>query len=196
MTPTRTTLLPVAAAALVALAGACADTDPDRSGEAAAPTAASTRPVPTRDRAPRAPRRAARLPGLPAVTAGFMGWDRLNRAPIPPDSPQARRVGVDAHRGVKNVYVRVPGAGRPAGGPFPAGTVIVKAAGEDPLRPTLVAVMRKVAGADPAHGDWRFAEYTRPAPGTPFGSPLSGEVCWSCHAIAAGTDWVFTTPGP
>jgi hypothetical protein len=88
--------------------------------------------------------------------------------------------------------VRVP-HGRRAAAPFPDGTVVVKAAGEDPLRPTLVAVMRKVAGSDPAHGDWRFAEYTRAAPGGRFGDPLTGAVCWSCHAIAAGTDWVFTT---
>ena len=71
----------------------------------------------------------------------------------------------------------------------------MKAAGEDPSRPTLVAVMRKIAGSDPAHGDWRFAEYTRGAPGERFGAPLTGAVCWSCHAIASDTDWVFTAPG-
>ena len=80
----------------------------------------------------------------PPTEIGFGGL--LN---FPPDSPQAQRVGFDAHRGVKHVYVRVPG-GAAARAPFPDGTVVVKAAGDDPLRPTLVAVMRKVAGADPA----------------------------------------------
>ncbi|MGE0026703.1 MAG: cytochrome P460 family protein [Thermoleophilia bacterium] len=191
MTGIRLALVPMAAAVVVA-AAACADggpaAGPQTTPARSAPEARDPTPGPT----PRPQRRA--LPGLPKATAGFMAWDRINRAPIPPDSPQARRVGVDAHRGVKNVYVRVPRGRRPVA-PFPDGTVIVKAAGDDPSRPTLVAVMRKVAGADPANGDWRFAEYTRAAPGEPFGEPLTGAVCWSCHAIASETDWVFTTPG-
>lgn len=185
----RLALVPVAAAVVVA--AACAD-----GGPAAGPQTTPARSAPAaRDPAPAPTPRPRALPGLPAATAGFMRWERLNRAPIPPDSPQARRVGVDAHRGVKNVYVRVP-RGRRAGAPFPDGTLVVKAAGDDPARPTLVAVMRKVAGADPAHGDWRFAEYTRAAPGGRFGEPLTGAVCWSCHAVASGTDWVFTAPAP
>ena len=187
----------LAVAALVApFAAGCGG---DEAADAARPATSAPTPPATVPRHPGPPprRRAApaRLPGLPALTAGFMGWERLNREPIPPDSPQARRVGFDAHRGVKHVYVRVPG-GAAARAPFPDGTVVVKAAGEDPLRPTLVAVMRKVAGADPAHGDWRFEEYTRAAPGERFGDPLTGAVCWSCHAIATETDWVFTAAGP
>ncbi len=193
MTPMRTALLPIAAA--VALVAACSEGG-DRDAGPAATTAPQRTAPPSTAPAPAGPAprpRPTALPGLPAETAGFMAWERLNRAPIPPDSPQARRVGVDAHRGVKNVYVRVP-RGQRAAPPFPDGTLVVKAAGEDPSRPTLVAVMRKVAGADPAHGDWRFAEYTRGAPGDRFGEPLTGAVCWSCHAIAADTDWVFTAP--
>jgi hypothetical protein len=191
MTRVRAALVPFAAAA--ALVAACAEEEP--AAGPATTARATTAPARTAP-APPEPRPAPRpLPGLPAETAGFMGWDRLNRDPIPPDSPQARRVGVDAHRGVKNVYVRLPRGRVAGGGAFPDGTLIVKAAGEDPSRPTLVAVMRKIAGSDPAHGDWRFAEYTRGAPGERFGAPLTGAVCWSCHAIASDTDWVFTAPG-
>jgi hypothetical protein len=179
------------AAAAAVVAGCAGDGD---GGDAARTTtpAAAPRTAQAPARAPARPPAPQALPGLPAETAGFAGWDRLNRAPIPPDSAQAQRVGFDAHRGVKHVYVRAP-RGRPAGGAVHAdGTVIVKAAGDDPLRPTLVAVMRKVAGSDPAHGDWRFEEYTRGAPGERFEGPLTGEVCWSCHAVASETDWVFT----
>jgi hypothetical protein len=190
-----------ALAAAAAVAAGCGGDGGGSEGGAddapTAPAATSPRTAPGPATAPaQAPAPApVPLPGLPPETAGFAGWDRLNRAPIPPDSPQAQRVGFDAHRGVKHVYVRVP-RGRPAAGTdHPDGTVIVKAAGEDPLRPTLVAVMRKVAGSDPAHGDWRFEEYTRAAPGERFEGPLTGEVCWSCHAIASETDWVFTASG-
>ncbi len=57
----------------------------------------------------------------------------------------------------------------------------------------LVATMRKVAGADPAHGDWRFVEYLADGRGgfaTRAG--LSDAGCWGCHGIAADMDWVFT----
>jgi hypothetical protein len=198
MRPFRIAAVPLAATA--ALVVGCAQSDPaaeplrETGTGASAPPATATGPARPRRPSPSPPPAPPPLPGLPAETAGFMRWERLNRAPIPPDSAQARRVGVDAHRGAKNVYVRVPRGGR-AGAPFPDGTVVVKAAGEDPRRPTLVAVMRKVAGADPEHGDWRFAEYTRAAPGERFGDPLTGAVCWGCHAIAADTDWVFTTRG-
>ena len=63
---------------------------------------------------------------------------------------------------------------------------------------TLVAIMRKVAGSDPAHGDWEYVEYKRSGAGRDFATDasLTGATCWSCHAIAAGTDWVFTPADP
>jgi len=137
------------------------------------------------------------LPGLPRDTAGFDRWPRLNAAPIPPDSEQTRRVGFDAHRGVKNVYVDSPAAapGQPVGGVFAPGTVVVKAGGDDGVI-TLIAIMRKVAGSDPEHGDWEFVEYIRSGAGEDFTTDarLTGPTCWSCHAIARETDWVFTPP--
>jgi len=67
--------------------------------------------------------------------------------------------------------------------PFPDGTVIVKQV----LEAGLVAVMQKVAGSDPKHGDWKWIEYR------PDGT-IAGEdsLCWGCHLQAEGSDWVFT----
>ena len=202
MTPR--TLLPLAVAAIALALGACGggETEGEAAGYAT-PVTAAARPTTAAARTEPAPEpRPAALPGLPAFTAGFAGWDRLNREPIPPDSEQTRRVGFDAHRGTKQVFVSTPRESLARGGvqrfPYPDGTIVVKAAGEDPGSPTLVAVMRKVAGSDPAHGDWEFQEYKRSGAGDAFATDdgLTGATCWGCHAIASGTDWVFTTLDP
>jgi hypothetical protein len=171
-------------------------------GGAEEPAARATGPETTTATEPAAPpapppARPAPLPGLPAFTAGFQRWDRLNAAPIPPDSEQTRRVGFDAHRSTKNVYVSVPRERLRPGGDFPVGTVLVKAGRVDG-EITLAAIMRKIQGVDPAHGDWEFVEYTRSGPSAAFAtSPsLTGATCWGCHAIAEETDWVFTPLGP
>ncbi len=157
----------------------------------AATTAPPAAPAPAPTPAPKA------LPGLPADLAGFERWTRLNRRPIPPDSAESQRVGFDAHRSTKQVHLNPTAARRNGGGPFRNGSVIVKAGREGGLL-TLVAIMRKVAGADGEHGDWRFREYTRTSAAEPFTtSPaLTGATCWSCHAIAEPTDWVFTALTP
>lgn len=138
------------------------------------------------------------LPGLPADVAGFPRWSRLNARPIPPNSAQDRRVGVDAHSGVKNVYVNQPPArlfdanGRPRL-PFPNGTIVVKAAREGGFV-HLVAIMRKIQGVDPAHADWRWVEYHRDRAGAAFATDAisRGPTCWGCHGIARATDDLFT----
>ena len=150
-------------------------------------------PAPAPDPAPK-PRA---LAGLPAFTAGFQRWDTLNAEPIPPDSAQTRRVGFDAHRGTKEVYVSVPRERLTPGGEFPVGTILVKAARNDGVI-TLAATMRKIQGADPAHGDWEFVEYKRASADAAFATDasLTGATCWSCHQIAEDTDWVFTPLDP
>ncbi len=122
-------------------------------------------------------------PGLPDFIAGYEGWPKLNAAPIPVN-PEG-----DAHLGVKEVF-----ASQQAGsnGVYPDGTVIVK----EGVRPDtdfvgLVAIMRKEAGADPAHNDWVFVEYTRESRDAAYGLQAEGEVCWSCHMGAAETDYVW-----
>jgi len=192
-------------AAVVVLAlgiASCASDGDDGDGDGAgAGTATAARTAAATTTTTRRPPRRARpraLAGLPRYTAGFQRWTRLNARPIPPDSAQTRRVGFDAHRGTKNVYVnrRRARLTRPNGAqrlPYPAGTILVKAARNGGYV-SLVAIMRKIQGADPAHGDWRYVEYKRDGPRERFttSASLTGATCWSCHGIAEDTDWVFT----
>lgn len=122
-------------------------------------------------------------PGAPRFVAGYRGWVKLNDAPI---SPRAS----DPHDGTKNVYASKR---RRADARFPAGTIVVKEAtrpGADFIG--LIAVMRKQRGADPAHNDWVFVEYTREAANARFQEIARGSVCWSCHVGAVDLDYVFT----
>jgi hypothetical protein len=137
-----------------------------------------------RDAGPTAP------PGLPPYVAGYERWLRLNATPIPPRPS-------DPHDGTKDVFVnQTRDAIAPAGRqvfPYPDGAVVVKAA----VRPGadfvgLVAVMRKRAGSDPAHGDWTFVEYARGSAAEPFRELARDGACWGCHATARATDWAFT----
>ncbi len=125
---------------------------------------------------------AGALPGLPSFTGGYTAWTKLNARPIPPRS-------ADPHSGVKNVFA----SKRRRGSAFPAGTVVVKEVRQPGRKWVyLVATMRKVAGSDRAHGDWRFVEYTRSGPRARFRVTAQNGVCWSCHAGARSRDWVFT----
>jgi hypothetical protein len=178
---------------------ACGGDDAGSAGAGDATTAppATTAPAPAPAPKPKPRPRPKALAGLPAFTAGFQRWDRLNAEPIPPDSPQTKRVGFDAHRGTKDVYVSVPRARLTRGGEFPVGTILVKAARTDGAI-TLAAIMRKIQGVDPAHGDWEFVEYKRSSPDAAFATDasLTGATCWGCHQIAEDTDWVFTPLDP
>ena len=125
------------------------------------------------------------LPGLPAYTAGFDRWLKLNRRPIAP-----RRN--DAHLGTKNVYVNQ----RRVRIPYPYGTVVVKSIrrpGESYA--SVVAVMRKVRGANRRHNDWVMVEYGRASPRGRFSAFASGSLCTSCHVQAKRRDYVFTRLG-
>ena len=185
MTTRRAVVIAASAGLALGLGGCGGDGDQPAGAATTSPPAASGPAPRTADPPPLPPA----LPGLPADIAGFQVWDRLNAAPIPPDSAQTRRVGFDAHRATKDVYVSRPGAEAP----FPDGARVVKA-GRDGDLVRLVAIMRKVRGSDPEHGDWEFVEYTRSGPDQAFAtSPgLTGATCWSCHSIARETDWVFT----
>ena len=83
------------------------------------------------------------------------------------------------------------------GGEFPEGTILVKVARTEG-EITLAAIMRKIQGVNPAHGDWEFVEYKRSGAGAPFATSagLTGATCWGCHQIAQDTDWVFTPLDP
>jgi hypothetical protein len=196
MTVSRLTLTrPLALAVAVALgAGAllagCGGDDGDAASTPAT-TEATTAPEPAPEPEPApAPPPPRAEPGLPPITAGYEDFTRLNAQPIPP-SPAA------PHGDTKNVYVNQPRERIAPGGtpryPYPDGTVVVKSGsgGGDDAR--IVAVMRKVAGLDPAHGDWEYIEYSRPDPSSPYTVLARDAVCWGCHAGATDTDWVYTT---
>jgi Cytochrome P460 len=124
----------------------------------------------------------APLPGLPKSVAGYKGWMKLNDAPLPPRDS-------DPHLSTKNVYASEEAR---ANGRFPNGTVIVKegmAPGKDFI--TLIAIMRKERGADPAHNDWLFVEYARVRRDQRFSELASGAVCYGCHVGAESTDYVW-----
>ena len=142
-------------------------------------TAETTTPQTTTEEAPPPPEAP---PGVPGFVAGYRGWVKLNDAPIPPRAS-------DPHNGTKNVYASKE---RRPSGRFPADTIVVKEAsrpGADFIG--LIAIMRKERGADPAHGDWVFVEYTRDTRRERFQEIGSGAVCWSCH-VGADADYVFT----
>ncbi len=179
-----------AAAALVALVAACGGgSSPEDAAPAETQTVldtAPTDPAPSTTVPPPAPPRPKPLSGLPAFTAGYDGWRKLNRKPIPP------RQSADAHSGTKNVYASKKL--RPSGS-FPNGTILVKEAvrpGRDFIG--LIAIMRKERGLDRDHNDWRFVEYTRDSAGARFAETASGSVCWTCHMGAQQTDyvWIYT----
>ena len=180
----------LASTLLVAVAACGGGSDPGTSpttsaGATTTVSEATTEPEPTREETtteavpppPKAP------PGIPAYVARYRDWVKLNDAPIPPRA-------ADPHNGTKNVYASQE---RRANGRFPYGTIVVK----DANRPGtdfigLIAIMRKKRGADPAHNDWVFVEYTRDARDERFGKIAGGSVCWSCHMGALDSDYVFT----
>jgi Cytochrome P460 len=171
----------VLAAALLAACGS--------SGEEATPTEPAAAPAATTTEPPEVPGTTtevpAPLPGLPKSIAGYREWTKLNKASIAPRDS-------DPHLGTKEVYASKQ---MRANGLFPEGTIIVKEAtrpGKDFLG--LIAIMRKERGADPAHNDWLFVEYTRESKSERFSEVASGAVCYGCHVGAEETDYVWTAP--
>jgi cytochrome P460 len=169
---------------LAALVTACGSSDDEATPPTPAPAATSpetvTAPPEVPDTTTEVP---DPLPGLPKSIAGYRDWIKLNKAPIEPRDS-------DPHLGTKEVYASKK---MRSNGLFPNGTVIVKEAtrpGKDFLG--LIAVMRKQPGADPAHNDWLFVEYTRDSRREAFDEVASGAVCYGCHVGAEATDYVFT----
>ena len=121
------------------------------------------------------------LPGLPAYTAGYPGWFKINRRPIPP------RPSGDAHSGTKNVYA----SKRIRAGRYPAATVIVKEVRRSGVV-VIVAVMRKIKGFSPRNNDWQMIEYSRASSRGRFGVLAQGQICYACHSGARRNDFVFT----
>jgi predicted component of type VI protein secretion system len=183
MSPSRAALVLVA----VLLVTACGSSDDAATPTSPAPIETAPETVAT---APEAPGTTTEvpspLPGLPQAVAGYRDWTKLNSKPLQPRDS-------DPHLGTKDVYASKR---MRANGLFPNGTTIVKEAvrpGKDFIG--LIAIMRKERGADPAHNDWLFVEYTRDGKGRRFSEVASGAVCYGCHVGAEETDYVFTAGG-
>lgn len=124
--------------------------------------------------------------GLP----DYRDWTRLN--------PQRNFIS-SAHPAAKDVYVNPAGADGVATRtfPLPEGTEVVKETTDlDTLQVSVVTAMRKVAGFDPANGDWQYGMFERMLDGTfggdwaPVGSDMHA-MCVGCHTNAAATDYMF-----
>lgn len=176
--------LALASLLVAALGTACGSSDDEASPTTPAPAATSPETVTTPPEVPGTTTEVpAPLPGLPESIAGYREWAKLNEAPIAPRDS-------DPHLGTKEVYASKE---MRSNGLFPNGTIIVKEAtrpGKDFLG--LIAIMRKQRGADPAHNDWLFVEYTRDSRKDSFAELASGAVCYGCHVGAEETDYVFT----
>ena len=120
----------------------------------------------------------------------YADWTRLN--------PQKNFI-TSAHPTAKDVYVNEAGAqaALTRSFPFPEGSELVKESIDtDTLSVFVITAMRKVAGFDPANGDWQYGMFERGDDGG-FGG-MWAEVgsdmhlmCVSCHTQAAANDFAF-----
>lgn len=122
--------------------------------------------------------------GLPDYTAGFRDFTGLVSLNIP--------AGSAPHGGVKSVWANNDRETTVEDAFFPEGTIVVKEGERGGDSAAIIAVMRKVNGIDPEHGDWEFIEWSRSDPSSPYTVLAQDSVCWGCHAGAVETDWVFT----
>ena len=122
----------------------------------------------------------------------YADWTRLN--------PQKNFIQ-SAHPTAKDVYVNAIGrdAALLRSFPFPDGSEIVKESTDvATLNVTVLAAMRKVAGFDPANGDWQYGMFERMDDGT-FGGMWTEagtemhQMCMTCHTGAAANDYAFLT---
>lgn len=117
----------------------------------------------------------------PGYPTGYEEWTKLNTAPIVhKDDGEAR-----------NLYANAKAKGSRKG-PFPAGSVLVKAQAhlDNQGRPGplfRLSVMTK--GTGKANGGWEFATFDAE---TRKSEQIETEVCTICHAQRADSDFVFT----
>lgn len=119
-------------------------------------------------------------PADPGFPTGWEEWHKINAAPIlHPEVKEAR-----------DLYHNDKAAGSHQG-PFPVGSVLVKAQrrleGSQPGRLFQLAVMTKGTGRE--NGGWEFAVFD---PDTRKAVPLDPDVCAICHGQRADNDFVFS----
>ena len=74
-------------------------------------------------------------------------------------------------------------------GVMPENSTVVKEGHDSNGELKEVVVMHKVAGFDPKHNDWYWAEYDASGKVLAEGKELS---CYNCHTRAASNDYLFT----
>ena len=120
----------------------------------------------------------------------YADWTRLN--------PQKNFIQ-SAHPTAKDIYVNEAGraAAQERSFPFPEGSELVKESIDvDTLTVTVITAMRKVAGFDPANGDWQYGMFERMDDGS-FGGMWAEAgsemhlMCVGCHTGAADNDYAF-----
>ena len=120
----------------------------------------------------------------------YADWVRLN--------PQKNFIA-SAHPTAKDIYVNAIGAeaAQTRSFPYPVGSELVKES-IDPatLSVFVITAMRKVAGFDPANGDWQYGMFERNDDGGFSGmwaetSSDMHQMCVTCHTRAAARDYTF-----
>lgn len=101
--------------------------------------------------------------------------------------------GTSPHGPYLTTYVNQPALEslEKGSGTLQDGSIIVKENYTEERKLASITVMYKRDGYDPGHGNWFYLKY-----------PPQGEIeaegmvegCISCHAKAAGNDWLFTPP--
>ena len=122
----------------------------------------------------------------------YADWTRLN--------PQKNFI-TSAHPTAKDVYVNEAGAeaALTRSFPFPACSELVKESIDtETLTVTVITAMRKVAGFDPANGDWQYGMFERTDDGSFGGMWIETgtdmhAMCVTCHTGAAANDYAFLT---
>lgn len=113
-------------------------------------------------------------------TSPFRKWAQF------PDH-KGKQEGFSPHGAKHVVYANE--AAQTSHGQAKPGSIIVKESFTTSGRTQEITVMYKVAGFNPAAGDWYWAEYTDKGVSPASGTPAN---CINCHSPVKGNDYVFT----
>lgn len=107
------------------------------------------------------------------------------------DEPASPHEGMYAHVFVSENAVEAMSTGK---GPFPAGSIVVKAKYVDAVSSEIdlyTVMLKREPGYDPAHGDWLYAVID--GPGKMIAEQGRLTKCIDCHAGYKATDYVTRT---
>ncbi len=129
--------------------------------------------------------------GLPDDLAGYLSWHRGN---------SQKSFAESAHPIAKDIYFNDTAAETVMSKNFPyaEGTVFLKERTDiETLMVSTIYGMRKVAGFDPANGDWQYAVFEREGSSGKFMGgwmESSGSaMCIGCHTTSKDKDYTFLT---